>query len=224
MMKKRFTLIELLVVIAIIAILAAMLLPALNQARERGRAVQCANNLRQLGQFLGLYVQDNRELMPPLSADNRWSFYIASYYGFVDATMNEREPRLARVLKCPSRKQNGNAWLDFGMNMETHGWSDFGKSLKIVRLPRPSETCGFADGYRKTDGVCDYYFSVGMPPGWFGSVWEQVHGTNVNILWYDFHVTARNMRQIVALNHPAKPLFWYGHTTWNYGPIPGILQ
>ncbi len=58
-MKKRFTLIELLVVIAIIAILAAILLPALNSARERGRAASCTNNKKQVLQSIRFYMDDN---------------------------------------------------------------------------------------------------------------------------------------------------------------------
>ncbi|HTQ52162.1 MAG TPA: DUF1559 domain-containing protein [Candidatus Acidoferrales bacterium] len=91
-----FTLIELLVVIAIIAILAAMLLPALSSAKEAGRRIACLNNLRQLGLASQMYVNDNQGLYPPRSETNSWPNQFYVNYG-----------KSVKILLCPTDVATG---------------------------------------------------------------------------------------------------------------------
>jgi prepilin-type N-terminal cleavage/methylation domain-containing protein/prepilin-type processing-associated H-X9-DG protein len=122
---RAFTLIELLVVIAIIAILAAMLLPALARAKEAGKRTACLNNLRQLSLSAQMYVGDSQGFYPPRSDTDRWPDKFYDNYG-----------KSVKLLLCPSETTNSPASVGGGSNSNNvadaaprsyfiNGWNDY---------------------------------------------------------------------------------------------------
>ncbi len=213
--KAAFTLIELLVVIAIIAILAAMLLPALARAKDEANQVKCMSNKKQLQLGWIMYAADNKEYMLPNAAaggnnlNTTWCSGTSENWGSADANTNRTYyqnslmgPYMAGqvgVYKCPSdiiASDNGDRIRSVSMNSQMigaytspdydQGWAVFHKTSDLGTLLPPVRAFIFADENMYT--LNDGYLQMGLLSPLYPDVPANYHRGACGFTFADGHV------------------------------------
>ncbi len=226
--RSSFSLIELLIVVAIIAILAGMLLPALNQAREKGKGIRCVSNVKQLGTVLTQYTIDYDDYLPIVANaanDVLWSGskkngnfesdggYISMYFGNSNG-----------VKKCPGLPEfadgynTGNGGYGYNIHLGDI-WST--GYQKMSRISAPAQKVAFGDSSDfNSSGEPIETYQINGPKDDYVS--PNIHFRHVNfasICWLDGHSSSETLTYSMAhyalgseVAAKAKKLGWFGGT------------
>ena len=244
MKRRSFTLIELLVVIAIIAILAAMLLPALQQARERAKLINCTNNLKSCGMFTNNYALDNNDWAPfayrsgsaysgYAPADvGTWPVLLGPYAGYnkLDFYRVSQSKRTFTPYKkpgpyaCASWKDGtSNTYgckRDFSLSINAAGRSEFahpsGKMHKQLKYSRLPRPGRRAWLIDARKPSAGGAGNINLNPGGNFNETSWRHGNSVPVQHMDGHVHSYTIGQIGQF-HNSSPWKLYTQGIFYYG-------
>ncbi len=230
---RGFTLIELLVVISIIALLIAILLPALAKARDTARSVQCLSHIRQLGFAFMLYVEDNQQSGPPgyVNVDSgvprngfpvggSWARYVLPYVGATGFTPAMWSQEWRYPLRCPASEDEPYArdQYSYGVNYNVAGQNNavrYGYGYNNRRLKAISQTAMFGDTRNLNPPPSNSWFNMDTA----GRI-AMRHNGGFNTVMMDGHAESRPDPEF-ELKPPGFAYYWSAHYQPEWGRFWG---